>query len=92
MPPVSAFQLVLLAYNLALGLAVGTSAARSTIFANLGIPTFMWLLVGLLAFEVVAGLVMNKHPATLLSMPWRIAGLSASFAACYLTLGALTAS
>jgi hypothetical protein len=92
MPPVSAFHLVFLAYNLALGLAVGTSEARSTTFAALGIPTFLWLVAGLFVFEVVAGLVMNKHPAVLLSMPWRIGGLSASLVAFYLTLGALTAS
>ena len=91
MPHISGFQVIFLIFNLALGLAVGASAARSTWFSTLGIPTFLWLVAGLFAFEMVAGLALKKHPTALLSMPWRVAGLIASFAACYLTLGSLTA-
>ena len=75
MPHVSTFQIIFLAYNLAVGLVVGTSAARSAVFANLGIPTFLWLVAGMFAFEMLAGLAMKAHPSTLLTMPWRVAGL-----------------
>ena len=84
--------LIFLAYNAALGFAIGSLAARSALFANLGIPTFLWLVAGLFAFEMAAGLAMKAHPSTLLTMPWRAAGLFVSFVACYGVLGVLTAA
>jgi hypothetical protein len=92
MPHISSFKIIFLIYNFAVGLLVGTLAAGSPVFATLGVPTFLWLVAGLFAFEMLAGLAMKTHPSTLITMPWRIAGLMVSFAACYLTLGALTAA
>jgi hypothetical protein len=88
----SSFHTTFLAFNLAVGLAVGTATARSAGFASIGIPTFMWPVVGMLAFEVVAGLAMKAHPSVLLAMPWRIAGLILSLLACYGTLTAFANS
>jgi hypothetical protein len=62
---------------------VGWGSARSPFFTGLGIPSFAWLVLGMLAFELVAGLVLRAHPSAILSMGWRIAGLLVSFAVCY---------
>ena len=65
MPHISSFQVIFLIYNLAVGFLVGTLAAHSPVFATLGIPTFLWLVAGLFAFEMLAGLAMKTHPSTL---------------------------
>ena len=71
---------------------VGWGSARNPFFAGLGIPSFAWLVLGMLAFELVAGLVLKAHPSTILSMGWRIAGLLVSFAVCYASVGILKAA
>jgi hypothetical protein len=88
----SSFHIAFLAFNLAVGLAVGTATVRSAGFSNIGIPTFMWPVVGMFAFEVAAGFATKTHPSVLLTMPWRIAGLILSLLACYGTLTAFANS
>ena len=89
MPQLSSLQVLFLAVNAAIGLAVGTAAVRSPQFSALQIPTFAWLVFGMLAFELLAGLVLKAHPANAISMPLRAAGIIVSFAVCYVTLGVL---
>jgi len=91
MPRLSALQVLFLVVNAAIGLAVGTAAVRSPQFAAVQIPTFVWLVLGLLACELLTGLALKTHPAAAISMPLRMAGLIVSFAACYVTLGLLKA-
>jgi hypothetical protein len=91
MSRLSALQIVFLVVNAAIGLAVATAAARSPQFAALPIPTFAWLVLGMLAFEVLTGLALKTHPAAAVSMPLRMAGLIVSFVVCYLTLAMLKA-
>jgi hypothetical protein len=71
---------------------VGWGSARSPFFTGLGLPLFAWLVLGMLAFELAVGLALRAHPATLLSMGLRIAGLLVSFVVCYATLGILQAA
>jgi len=68
---------------------VGTAAALSPAFAALGIPTFAWLVVGMLIVEVLAGLALKTHPSAIVTMPTRVAGLMTSFVVCYVMLGVL---
>jgi hypothetical protein len=76
----------LLAFNALFGALIGALTARSPTFAALGIPSFLWLVAGLFAFEMGVGLILKAHPSTLLTMPWRAAGLAVAFASCYGTL------
>jgi hypothetical protein len=46
----------------------------------------------MLAFELLCGLVLRAHPATILSMGWRMAGLLVSFVVCYATVAMLQAA
>ena len=55
-------------------------------------PSFAWLVLGMLAFELVAGLVLKAHPSAILSMGWRIAGLLVSFVVCYAGVAMLQAA
>jgi hypothetical protein len=71
---------------------VGWGSARSAFFTGLGIPSFAWLVMGMLAFELVAGLVLKAHPSTILSMGWRMAGLLVSFVICYAGMAMLQAA
>jgi hypothetical protein len=71
---------------------VGWGSARSPFFTGLGIPSFAWLVLGMLAFELAVGLALRAHPATLLSMGSRIAGLLVSFVVCYATIAMLQAA
>jgi hypothetical protein len=89
MPSLSATQLLFLVYNAATGLLIGALSARIPAFAGLGIPTFAWLVLAMLAFEMLAGLVLKAHPSTIIAMPLRLAGLMASFACCYAILAVL---
>ena len=75
-----------------LGLLVGWGTARSPVFAGLGLPAFAWLVLGMLAFELLAGLALKAHPAALLPMGWRLAGLLVAFAACYGSMTLLQAT
>ena len=88
MPRISPGQILFLAINAIIGLCVGT-AALSPAFAALGIPTFAWLVVGMLLVEVLAGLALKTHPSAIVTMPIRIAGLITSFVVCYVMLGVL---
>lgn len=92
MPRPSALQILFLAVNAAIGLAVGTAAARSSQFVALQIPTFAWLVLGMLCFEILAGLALKTHPAAAVSMPLRLAGLVVSFVVCTATLELLKAA
>jgi len=85
----SAHEIVFLIVNAVIGFTVGTAAGRSTEFAALSIPTFFWLVLGMLIFELLMALVLKSHPYALLSFPWRIAALFASVAVCYFTLDVL---
>jgi hypothetical protein len=89
MPRISAGQILFLAINAIIGLCVGTAAALSPAFAALGIPTFAWLVVGMLIVEVLAGLALKMHPSAIVTMPIRFAGLMTSFVVCYVMLGVL---
>jgi hypothetical protein len=71
---------------------VGWGSARSPFFTGLGIPSFAWLVLGMLAFELVGGLALRAHPATLVSMGSRIAGLLVSFVVCYAAVAMLQAA
>jgi hypothetical protein len=92
MPQLTSLHVLFLAVNAAIGLAVGTAAARSPQFAALHIPPFAWLVFGMLTFELLAGMLLKAHPASAISMSLRGAGLIVSFAVCYLTLGLLQAA
>ena len=92
MPRLTATQVLFLAVNAAIGLAVGSAAARSAQFAALQIPVFAWLVAGLLIFELLMGLAFKAHPAAIVPMPLRFAGLMMSFAVCYATLSLLRAA
>jgi hypothetical protein len=89
MPRISPGQILFLAINAIIGLCVGTAAALSAAFAALGIPTFAWLVVGMLIVEVLAGLALKTHPSAIVTMPTRVAGLMTSFVVCYVMLGVL---
>jgi hypothetical protein len=84
------FQPLFVAVNAAFGILVGALSARVPAFTALGIPSFLWLVAGLFASEMSAGLIFKAHPAALLSMPWRAAALAVSFIACYATLALLS--
>jgi hypothetical protein len=73
----------LVVFNILFGALVGVLTARVPAFTALGMPAFLWLVAGLFAFELIAGLLLNAHPSTLLSMPWRAAGLAVAFLSCY---------
>ena len=79
-------QPAFLIYNAVIGALVGWASARSAVFAGLGIPSFAWLVLGMLAFELLSGLALRAHPASVLSMPSRLAGLLLACASCYATL------
>jgi hypothetical protein len=80
----------LLAFNALFGALIGALTARSPAFTALGMPSFLWLVAGLFAFEMGAGLILKTHPAGLLTMPWRAAGLAVAFASCYGTLALMS--
>lgn len=73
----------LVVFNILFGGLVGVLTVRVPAFTALGMPPFLWLVAGLFAFELTAGLLLNAHPSTLLSMPWRAAGLALAFLSCY---------
>jgi hypothetical protein len=91
MPRLSVQEFLFLVANAVIGFVVGSAVARSPQFAAFRIPTFVWLVLGMLAFELLAGLALKAHPSTIVSMPLRFAGLIVSFVVCYVTLGVLTA-
>jgi hypothetical protein len=84
MPSLSPLQIVFMAYNAIVGVAVGASSAFNPWFEQLGLPLFGWLIAAMFAFEVVAGLTMKVHPSAAISMGTRIAALSLSCLACFL--------
>jgi hypothetical protein len=92
MSGLSQMQIFFLAVNAALGLAVGTVAARSPDAAPLQLPAFAWLVAGMFLFELVAGFLLKKHPSAIISMPVRVAGLVVSVVLCYLMVAALKAA
>ena len=79
-----------LAFNALFGILIGASSARVPAFTAIGIPSFLWLVAGLFAFEMTAGLILKAHPSTLLTMPWRVVGLMLSFSCCYVALALLS--
>ena len=83
--------MLFLAVNATIGLAVGAAAARSPQSMPFQIPTYAWLVLGMLVFDLLAGLALKTHPATVVSMPLRMAGLALSVVVCYVVLGVLKA-
>jgi ABC-type xylose transport system permease subunit len=79
-----------LGFNALLGILIGALTARVPAFATMGIPSFLWLVAGLFAFEMMAGMILDKHPSTLMTMPWRVGGLMLAFVCCYATLAILS--
>jgi hypothetical protein len=79
-------QLAFLIYNAVIGVLVGWASVRSPFFAGLALPSFAWLVLGMLAFELLSGLALRAHPASVLSMGSRIAGLLVAFGVCYSTM------
>jgi len=73
----------LIAFNILFGILVGVLTARVPAFTALGMPAFLWLVAGLFAFELAAGLILNAHPSTILTMPWRAGALALAFLSCY---------
>jgi hypothetical protein len=90
MPGLSRIQLAFLCANAVLGLLIGLATARTTALGLLKIPTFLWLVAGLFGLEMLAGRLARAHPATIVSMPIRVAALFVSFAACYAVVGGLS--
>jgi hypothetical protein len=80
----------LLAFNAIFGACIGALTARAPAFTTLGIPPFLWLVAGLFAFEMGAGLLLKQHPSQLLTMPWRGVALVVSFVCCYGTLALMS--
>lgn len=87
MPNLSGLQIAFLAFNAAVGLAVGLLTALSPGFAGLGLPVFAWLILAMFAFEVVAGLVLKVHPATAITMLMRVGAITISVLVCLATVG-----
>jgi hypothetical protein len=79
-----------LGFNALFGILIGALTARVPAFAAIGLPSFLWLVAGLFAFEMAAGLLLQKHPSTLMTMPWRVGGLVLAFVCCYTTLAMLS--
>ena len=90
MPSLPPILIHFLAFNVLFGILIGVSTARVPAFTAIGIPSFLWLLAGLFAFEMTAGLILKTHPSALLIMPWRVAGLALAFLCCYTTLAILS--
>jgi len=83
-------RILLLLFSVAFGVLVGVLSVRVPAFTGLGMPSFLWLVAGLFAFEMSAGLLLNAHPSSLLSMPWRAGALALSFLCCYATIALLS--
>ena len=90
MPSLQPLTVQFLAFNALFGILIGATSARVPAFSTLGVPSFLWLIAGLFAFEMTAGLILKAHPSALLTMPWRVAGLIVSFACCYAALALLS--
>lgn len=89
MPSFQPILLHFLTFNALFGILIGLLTARVPAFTSVGIPSFLWLVAGLFAFEMIAGLVLKTHPSTLLTMPWRAGGLVLAFLSCYATIAML---
>jgi hypothetical protein len=79
-----------LGFNALLGILIGVLTARVPAFATIGVPSFLWLVAGVFAFEMTAGLILKTHPSTLMTMPWRVGGLVLAFVCCSATLALLS--
>lgn len=73
MPALSPFAIVFVLFNAVFGVIIGVLTARVPSFGALGIPSFLWLVAGMFAFEMAAGFALNAHPSSLITMParWR---------------------
>jgi len=83
-------RILLLLFSVVFGVLVGILTVRVPAFTALGMPSFLWLVAGLFAFEMLAGLLLNAHPSALLTMPWRAGGLALSFLCCYAAIALLS--
>jgi hypothetical protein len=83
-------RIYLIVFSALFGVLIGVLAVRVPAFTALGMPAFLWLVAGLFAFELAAGLIFNAHPASLLTMPWRAGALVLSFLCCYAVIAALS--
>jgi hypothetical protein len=88
-PSIQPILVNFLAFNAVFGILIGLLTARVPAFQAIGIPSFLWLVAGLFAFEMTAGLLLKAHPSTLLTMPWRVAGLVLAFLCCYATIAVM---
>jgi hypothetical protein len=83
-------RILLLLFSVAFGALVGVLTVRAPAFTALGMPSFLWLVAGLFAFEMSAGLLLSTHPSSLLTMPWRAGALALSFLCCYAAIALLS--
>ena len=83
-------RIYLCVFNVLFGVLVGVLTVYVPAFSALGMPSFLWLVAGLFAFEMLAGLMLDAHPAALFSMPWRAGGLLLSFSSCYAVMAVLS--
>jgi ABC-type xylose transport system permease subunit len=87
MAQLSPRQLIFIAVNAAIGALVGLASVQGYLPGQLRLPTFVWLVLGMLAVELLAGLALKMHPSALVTMPARFAALAVSFIACYAIIG-----
>ena len=72
-------ELLFVALNLTLGLAVAGLTLRLPAFAGLPVPPFGWLVIGVLLTDLALGALARRHPSALISMPARLVALVGSF-------------
>src|SRR5262245_56747578 len=59
MPSAQRIRIYLVLFNLLFGSLIGALTARVPAFTSLGMPPFLWLVAGLFAFEMCAGLLLG---------------------------------
>jgi hypothetical protein len=79
-------------FSVLFGSAIGALTARVPAFGSIGIPSFLWLVAGQFAFEMLVGIALRAHPSVLIAMPLRFAALVLSFLSCYATVAILSSS
>lgn len=90
MPALSPLTIGFVLLNAIFGVIIGALTARAPAFNALGVPSFLWLVAGLFAFEMAAGVALKANPSSLIAMPVRVSGLVMSFICCYATLAFMT--
>jgi hypothetical protein len=80
---------VIILCGAAVGLLTGLAAWQGVLTQNAAIPTFGWILFGLLLCELGYGALKNAPPASLVTMAGRFLALAAGVVADMLTRKAL---